>query len=53
MPSNTVVQVYNQLIGPQHRVARGSIGIEFAAQPESRYRSCLRRWRDRLERRIR
>jgi len=33
MPSNTVVQVYNQLIGPEHRVARGSIGIEFAAQP--------------------
>src|SRR5271165_5488203 len=33
MPSNTIVQVYNQLIGPDHRVARGSIGIEFAAQP--------------------
>lgn len=33
MPSNTVAQVYNQLIGPEHRVARGSIGIEFAAQP--------------------
>jgi serine protease Do len=33
MPSNTVVQVYNQLIGPDHRVSRGSIGIEFAAQP--------------------
>jgi serine protease Do len=29
LPSNTVVQVYNQLIGPEHRVARGSIGIEF------------------------
>jgi serine protease Do len=29
LPSNTVVQVYNQLIGPDHRVARGSIGIEF------------------------
>jgi serine protease Do len=28
-----VAQVYNQLIGPDHRVARGSIGIEFAAQP--------------------
>ena len=27
LPSNTVVQVYNQLIGPEHRVARGSIGI--------------------------
>ena len=33
MPSNTVAQVYNQLIGPNHRVARGSIGIEFSAQP--------------------
>jgi serine protease Do len=29
LPSNTVVQVYNQLIGPDHRVARGSIGIMF------------------------
>jgi serine protease Do len=33
MPSNTVQQVYNQLIGPDHRVSRGSIGIEFSAQP--------------------
>jgi len=33
MPSNTVAVVYNQLIGPEHRVARGSIGIEFSAQP--------------------
>src|SRR5208282_5408537 len=33
MPSNTVAQVYNQLIGPEHRVARGSVGIEFTAQP--------------------
>jgi serine protease Do len=31
LPSNTVVQVYNQLIGPEHRVARGSIGIMFDA----------------------
>lgn len=29
LPSNTVAQVYNQLIGPDHRVARGSIGIMF------------------------
>ncbi len=34
MPSNTVAQVYNQLIGPEHRVARGSIGIEFSGQPD-------------------
>src|SRR5437016_13829887 len=32
MPSNTVVNGYNQLIGPEHRVSRGSIGIEFNAQ---------------------
>ncbi len=32
MPSNTVVNVYNQLIAPEHRVARGSIGIVFNAQ---------------------
>ncbi len=32
LPSKTVVDVYNQLIQPPHRVARGSIGIEFNAQ---------------------
>ena len=32
LPSNTVVQVYNQLISPEHRVSRGSIGIMFNAQ---------------------
>jgi serine protease Do len=32
LPSNTVAQVYNQLIGPEHRVTRGSIGVEFAAE---------------------
>jgi serine protease Do len=32
LPSNTIVSVYNQLIGPDHRVARGSIGIEFNSQ---------------------
>src|SRR5271154_179552 len=31
LPSNTVAQVYNQLIGPEHRVSRGSIGIMFDA----------------------
>lgn len=29
MPANTVVQVYNDLISPSHKVVRGSIGIEF------------------------
>ncbi len=33
MPSNTVANVYNQLIGPEHKVARGSIGVEFNAVP--------------------
>ena len=32
MPSNTVMNVYNQLIAPDHRVSRGSIGIMFNAQ---------------------
>ena len=32
MPSNSIVQVYNQLTGPEHRVSRGSIGIMFDAQ---------------------
>src|SRR6201998_3150761 len=29
MPSNTVVEVYNDLISPSHKVVRGSIGIQF------------------------
>ncbi len=33
MPSNTVANVYNQLISPEHRVTRGSIGVLFNAQP--------------------
>ncbi len=33
MPSNTVANVYNQLIGPEHKVSRGSIGVEFNAVP--------------------
>jgi serine protease Do len=32
MPSNTVINVYNQLIGPEHKVVRGSIGITFQSQ---------------------
>jgi serine protease Do len=31
MPSNTIANVYNQLIGPEHKVTRGSIGISFQA----------------------
>ncbi len=31
LPSKTVVDVYNQLTGPEHRVTRGSIGITFDA----------------------
>jgi serine protease Do len=29
MPANTVVGVYNALVGPSHKVVRGSIGITF------------------------
>ncbi len=31
LPSKTVVDVYNQLTGPEHKVSRGSIGIMFDA----------------------
>jgi serine protease Do len=31
MPANTVVDVYNDLIGAQHKVIRGSIGVQFQA----------------------
>jgi serine protease Do len=31
LPSNTVALVYNQLVSPEHRVSRGSIGIMFNA----------------------
>jgi len=31
LPSKTVVEVYNQLTGPEHKVTRGSIGITFDA----------------------
>jgi S1-C subfamily serine protease len=30
MPSNTVVEIYNDLISPSHKVTRGSIGISSA-----------------------
>jgi serine protease Do len=33
MPSKTVMDVYNQLIGPAHKVTRGSIGVQFGATP--------------------
>jgi len=29
MPSNTVVDIYNDLVSPSHKVTRGSIGIQF------------------------
>lgn len=41
MPSNTVIGVYNQLIGPEHKVVRGSIGITF--QPEEMTSSAVAR----------
>src|SRR5260370_37290626 len=33
MPWNSVREVYDQLTGPDHRVARGSIGIGFSGSP--------------------
>ena len=33
MPSHTVIDVYNQLIGTDHKVARGSIGVGFNSTP--------------------
>ncbi|MBW4037256.1 MAG: PDZ domain-containing protein [Acidobacteria bacterium] len=35
MPSNTIINVYNQLIGPEHKVVRGSIGVQFQAAESS------------------
>lgn len=29
MPSNTIAKIYNMLIGPEHKVIRGSIGVSF------------------------
>jgi serine protease Do len=29
MPSNTIAKIYNMLIGPEHKVVRGSIGVSF------------------------
>ena len=43
MPSNTVVQVYNQLIGPDHKVSRGSIGVRVQRRAESGRRTRVRR----------
>ncbi len=33
MPSNTIANVYNALISPEHKVTRGSIGVEFSGEP--------------------
>jgi serine protease Do len=35
MPSNTIAGVYNMLIGPEHKVIRGSIGVQFQAAESS------------------
>ena len=35
MPSNILINVYNMLIGPEHKVTRGSIGIQFQAAQSS------------------
>jgi len=35
MPANIIASVYNMLIGPEHKVIRGSIGIQFQAAQSS------------------
>jgi serine protease Do len=35
MPANIIVNVYNMLIGPEHKVVRGSIGIQFQTAQSS------------------
>ncbi len=35
LPSNLLISTYNQLIGPNHAVTRGSIGIQFQSQQSS------------------
>jgi serine protease Do len=35
MPSNIIADIYNQLIGPDHKVVRGSIGVQFQAATSS------------------
>jgi serine protease Do len=35
MPANTIASVYNMLIGPEHKVVRGSIGIQFQVAQSS------------------
>jgi serine protease Do len=35
MPSNSIINVYNQLIGPDHKVVRGSIGVQFQQNTSS------------------
>jgi serine protease Do len=35
MPSNIIANIYNMLIGPEHKVVRGSIGIQFQTAQSS------------------
>jgi serine protease Do len=35
MPANTIASVYNMLVGPEHKVVRGSIGIQFQPNQSS------------------
>jgi serine protease Do len=35
MPSNIIANIYNMLIGPEHKVVRGSIGISFQSSLSS------------------
>src|SRR3981081_4678332 len=35
VPANVIASVYNMLIGPEHKVVRGSIGIQFQTAQSS------------------
>src|SRR3981081_2903264 len=35
VPANVIASVYNMLIGPEHKVGRGSIGIQFQTAQSS------------------
>jgi len=45
MPSNTIAKIYNMLIGPEHKVVRGSIGISFQSGVSSAVNRRYRSWR--------
>jgi serine protease Do len=41
LPSNTIAEVFNQLVSPAHRVERGSIGVTFSNETSPAVRACM------------